>query len=924
MVIAALSQYTVRLLGSSTVITTPIDLVKELLDNAIDAKATSVEILVAPNLVDKIEVRDNGHGISKEDYDSLGRTGHTSKITSFDEIPSLGGSTLGFRGKALASANSLGKVTVTTRTAMDPTAILLTLRTGVGGTDNKQRVPAPVGTTVAVTGLYSNFPVRVRTAIKDAPKNMSKIRQLLQKYALARPGIRLSFKSLGGKTKWSYSPRPQATVREAVIQVFGTEVVSQCMIRTIVSGQDDEEIEFAQHSGHMFIQAVLPSADGDLSKISNKGAFFAVDSRPLTSSSGTMRKLLKTFKSLLARALSEADGHDCPRDPFICVNVRCSPGSYDVNIEPSKSQVIFASESLLTELFERLCTEVYKTPQKRGAFVTLETRRLLQGPQTQTHPLSSGGPHEDVGSNTQTPCSEYNHGPNSLESTVDIVGVVDNRHAFQPVRPYEFCLGNPTQPPITTCGLRSSEICHLKKASRTGADPVRRHAQRTPVQEDLRESATVEVENIDGALSNLESRAEDAPGMDSLDDLDMSSDEEAEVLASYFRGQLGARIRDRNRERAIEPSNLRTMGENIAPTQQPLGGTAVPEGDAFNSIPSYSLHVDQTAEESFDDLPILQPHRGLAGNLQPTRAMHMGNTHPTHKPYLPSIASHSSLESNLGTVSALNATQEAQSQSRFNGRHPLPTLRPNHEQTRGNIGPDGLVQTTISFGGTKPSQNPKAQPAQLHVDDMPSRSNPPYCKPWKDNHGKGGSKAPRKSRNVQSHAIHRVDHRQIDRLGHDETGFSSNECANHPEVHILPRPDDHALESSITSLPRPTECSEAEHQRRGRPVLQEMKSDMLPLETVPNTYQMHRLVLNMTPDVEMFGNPRKNMFRDTDFDGGFCADTKLGQDMGLEDAAEVETRLRRLLDEWTLTTLGQRICVDVNIGALVKGKTAAT
>lgn len=458
MVIAALSQETVRLLGSPTVITTPVDLVKELLDNALDAKATSVEVLVAPNLVDRLEVRDNGHGISQEDYDSLGRTGHTSKITSFDEIPYLGGTTLGFRGQALASANTLGKVTVTTRTSKDPTAMLITLRARVGGVDGKQRTSAPVGTTVGVTGLYSNLPVRVRTAIKDAPKNMSKIKQLLHEYALARPGPRLSFKSLGGKAAWSYSPRPQATVREAVVQTFGTEVMSQCMIRTICSSQADDEPKSTQDNEQMSMQAVLPSADGDLTKVANKGAFFAVDSRPLTSADGAMKKLLKTFKSFLARTLRETGGHDCPRDPFVCVNIRCSPGSYDVNVEPSKNQVIFASESRLTDLFERLCTEVYRTPQNTGAFATLETRRLLQGPQTQTPPLSSDGPDEDARPDKQAPLAS-SHGSTMHDSTV-----VGNSRAFQSVRPYEPGLGSPKQSLTTTCGATSSEVCHTRKA----------------------------------------------------------------------------------------------------------------------------------------------------------------------------------------------------------------------------------------------------------------------------------------------------------------------------------------------------------------------------------------------------------------------------------------------------------------------------
>lgn len=821
MVIAALSQETVRLLGSPTVITTPVDLVKELLDNALDAKATSVEVLVAPNLVDRIEVRDNGHGISQEDYDSLGRTGHTSKITSFDEIPYLGGTTLGFGGQALASANTLGKVTVTTRTSKDPTAMLITLRARVGGVDGKQRTSAPAGTTVGVTGLYSNLPVRVRTAIKDAPKNMSKIKQLLHEYALARPGTRLSFKSLGGKAAWSYSPRPQATVREAVVQTFGTEVMSQCMIRTICSSQADDEPKSTQDNEHMSMQAVLPSADGDLTKVANKGAFFAVDSRPLTSADGAMKKLLKTFKSFLARTLSETDGHHCPRDPFVCVNIRCSPGSYDVNVEPSKNQVIFASESRLTDLFERLCTEVYRTPQNTGAFATLETRRLLQGPQTQTPPLSSDGPEEDARPDKQAPLAS-SHGSTMHDSTV-----VGNSRAFQSVRPYGPGLGSPKQSLTTTCGTTSSEVCHTRKAPHTGTGPVRRHAQSTPGQECL-----LEAENIDADLPNLQSRArtagtttvaqntfhhpslEDALGLDVPSYLDMSSDEEAEILASCFRGQPDARIRGQNRAGAIESPNTWTMARNIAPIQQPLGRIT---GDAINAFPSLALQAEQTAEDSFEDLPVLQPHDSLAGNLQLGRPIHMDNARPAHQPYLPSVASHSTLECTPDIVSALDALREAQSPSRFNGRHPLPNRRPDYENPGGRAEPDGLVQTTISFSGTKSSKKPKTRPAQLHVDDVPSRPNPPYRKPWKDNHGERGPKASRKSRNAPSYAIHEAIHHQMDMVGCDGTGSLSNEGATHPEAHALHRPEDGTLEStSIAILPKPTNNHDNEFESDAR------------------------------------------------------------------------------------------------------------
>src|SRR5882757_6662139 len=109
MAITALPEGTVHLLGSAQVLTTPTSLIKELIDNSLDAKATSVDIFLSPNTLDKLEVRDNGHGIPQEDLDALGRRGHTSKLRSFDELKSIGGVSLGFRGEALASAVQLGE-----------------------------------------------------------------------------------------------------------------------------------------------------------------------------------------------------------------------------------------------------------------------------------------------------------------------------------------------------------------------------------------------------------------------------------------------------------------------------------------------------------------------------------------------------------------------------------------------------------------------------------------------------------------------------------------------------------------------------------------------------------------------------------------------------------------------------------------------
>ena len=205
MAITALPDATIHLLGSAQALTTPTSLVKELVDNALDAKATSIDILISPNTLDKIEVRDNGHGIPQQDLDALGRRGHTSKLRTFDELKSIGGISLGFRGEALASAVQLGLVSVTTRTEGEAVATSVQLK-APGGIANQNRTSHPVGTKVSVTKFLYNLPVRKQTAQKDSAKTMKKIKELLQSYAFARPRVRFCLKvASGGKGSWSFT-----------------------------------------------------------------------------------------------------------------------------------------------------------------------------------------------------------------------------------------------------------------------------------------------------------------------------------------------------------------------------------------------------------------------------------------------------------------------------------------------------------------------------------------------------------------------------------------------------------------------------------------------------------------------------------------------------------------------------------------------
>lgn len=122
--IAALPPNAVRAIGSTQALTDAASLVKELIDNALDARASAIFVEISTNTLDVIQVKDNGHGIGPDDRDMVCRRYCTSKIRELDDLENIGGSSLGFRGEALASAAEMsGSVIVTTRVEGEAVAV---------------------------------------------------------------------------------------------------------------------------------------------------------------------------------------------------------------------------------------------------------------------------------------------------------------------------------------------------------------------------------------------------------------------------------------------------------------------------------------------------------------------------------------------------------------------------------------------------------------------------------------------------------------------------------------------------------------------------------------------------------------------------------------------------------------------------------
>ncbi|KAI1161407.1 hypothetical protein F5B18DRAFT_674657 [Nemania serpens] len=360
--ISRLPDSATQLISAHVVVVTPVLLVKELLDNAIDAKATSVEILVSRDTISRIEIRDDGVGIHPNDYDALGRRGYTSKLRNTEELGDVVGKTLGFRGEALASVNSMADVTITTKISTEPVAHVLRLMPNEGGILTQKAISAPVGTTVCVTKLFGRLPVREQIAAKEAKKTLDTIQELLRSYAMTRPQLKLLLKILQTPTTiWSYSPKRNATPMEAALQLFGAEVASNCLLKKFQTMRSSPESDSStqgpsEHATNSFtLEALLINPDADPQKVL-RGHYFSVDGRPINAGRGITKRLLSIYVEHLKLYTSVKNASDC----FIRLGIYCPPGTYDANIEPSKDDVLFSDEQAIIDAFRHLCDELYK------------------------------------------------------------------------------------------------------------------------------------------------------------------------------------------------------------------------------------------------------------------------------------------------------------------------------------------------------------------------------------------------------------------------------------------------------------------------------------------------------------------------------------------------------------------------------------
>lgn len=168
----------------------------------------------------------------------------------------------------------------------------------------------------------------------------------MQGYAFARPSVRFCFRVLGAesnKNNFTYAPNKDATIEDAAMKIVGRCCALQCEWTTIES------------DGYN-VRAFLPKWDAVDSKITGTGVFLSIDGRPVSTSRGTPKKILATFKKQLRTSDSSLR---LMKDAFFCMNIICPSGSYDPNIEPAKDDVLFEKEDTVLAVVSKLLTAYY-------------------------------------------------------------------------------------------------------------------------------------------------------------------------------------------------------------------------------------------------------------------------------------------------------------------------------------------------------------------------------------------------------------------------------------------------------------------------------------------------------------------------------------------------------------------------------------
>ncbi|MDD4049471.1 MAG: DNA mismatch repair endonuclease MutL [Candidatus ainarchaeum sp.] len=311
MFIKKLSQETINLISAGEVIEGPSDILKELLENSVDAKATEIVVEIKSSGLDLIKIKDDGTGILKEDLEICLEKYTTSKLEKIDDLYSI--DSFGFRGEALSTIAAVSKFKIVSSTTNDGKGYLLE-------NNNISQVSSNKGTTITVQDLFYNVPVR-KKFLKSKSFEYSKLYEVFLANALLNPNI--TFKFISEKKNIIF---PKTDFENRLVQIYGSEIKT----KTINLNIDTELFK---------VKGILTNPQNPVYFPSN---FLFINKR-FVFSPQIYKAIIDSYKDYLM----------IQQKPFFILFIELDPRTIDVNVHPKKRVVKLQNEMLFLSEFKR-------------------------------------------------------------------------------------------------------------------------------------------------------------------------------------------------------------------------------------------------------------------------------------------------------------------------------------------------------------------------------------------------------------------------------------------------------------------------------------------------------------------------------------------------------------------------------------------
>ena len=403
--IVLLDDLTINKIAAGEVIERPASVIKEMVENSIDAGANNITVEIKNGGITFIKVTDNGKGIAPDDLEIAFERHATSKIRKAEDLDVV--TSMGFRGEALASIAAIANVEMTSKTESQDTGYKITVE--AGNILDKQEVGCQTGTTIVVQNLFFNTPVRYKFLKKDYTE-AGYIEDVITRIALVNPNIAIKLINTG---KTVIQTNGNGDMKSVIYSIYGKDVATGILPVDYTY----EDIE---------ITGVIGKPEIARSNRSNQ--LFFVNKRYIKD------KMLTAATEQAYKGLIPIGKYG-----FVVLNINMNPSKVDVNVHPAKLEVRFEEENKIfqsiyhaiknTLLKSELVADTEKSVQKEPSL--LDTKGLFDFRKNETKKIEQ---YNDEESKIKTNVGQVEHGENTSNINIGQGGPVNTADILEQLK----------------------------------------------------------------------------------------------------------------------------------------------------------------------------------------------------------------------------------------------------------------------------------------------------------------------------------------------------------------------------------------------------------------------------------------------------------------------------------------------------------